>query len=1031
MGVKGAHSCSSSCTCQRFARMNTSDYPVISPEAVQELDPEVVKHSVKTMDHMTWLDSSVDEDGVFSVGCVVCSQMLAECDKDVIARYGIRCLTGFKPKRFQQHQRSPAHLAAVKRLLQPSVEIVGQPLSKQAAAPSEVEFQAILHHIRKGGSLREGIPGIAHFTKAKTMVFLLAESLKRLYRGWLRSCCTINLLRDERHARLLVRFRCANLRGERGIGVMGQERIVQSTATKITETTLSIFKNFCTQNLGAPGLKDESAVWFDEELFEHIRSSVHALTVDSAGNEVASGENMMSSRSMTAIRGEPCAPNLHTIIRDKAHASRRILQRPWACNEYLSMIGTSLLSASSSFAQLLQHSTDYQAWYQECSRRSSHRAVTTTFGHLRAAKHRFESMASPLSRLCLDWEACIGLLVRLSQERASEAAGAYAIATLEALDEELVLQCALLADACDETTALIRFFDSAEVDNARIAQEVKRFRNRLTKLFEGQHIWSAEGYTKQTLAFLETAHHFLVRGRVKSVGGPSAVTRNLKSKVLQRMLQWSTLAMDVLAAEHPDFELVSSFSCFDLEQLARLLPECRHGFPAALTEPLRRLASTFQLDESKLLSEFADHGAVAAHRWKETGGCNLNAWQYALQVTSSTAARVRHPAEQLEQVLAEYAAMTSSDSIIERDFSKVKHLLSEQQLHATAGVESDSIMLAVADPGHDRLVLKQARELWSELYPPCRQRIRERFDKNVKRPGAQKQAQTDDAAGCTETEFKRRRRQQQLEGPAQPGTIVPTEPWDVSEAHMNERNFNAEKRQKRLFEALRSGTVSAAEVPVEMLEAAVEHFSKAQKTMVARERAEQRMKAAVQRKCPDPADLEGLPTWVTDDLRTEQLDEALERRAWGVTYSLAEAKVLILQDVTDVPDEYAIAAALNGAWVVTPQMAILNQGTCLKLHAGVRTQRSIFMTDAFRETHGDVASLLEALACRTLRILESIGDFAVAKQRATNRGSPAQVLALIVESDAGIFTEVPHCFFLQQFREFIWRLDLANSCPGL
>ena len=93
---------------------------------------------------------------------------------------------------------------------------------------------------------------------------------------------------------------------------------------------------------------------------------------------------MMSSRSMTAIRGEPCAPNLHTIIRDKAHASRRILQRPWACNEYLSMIGTSLLSASSSFAQLLQHSTDYQAWYQECSRRSSHRAVTTTFGHLRA-----------------------------------------------------------------------------------------------------------------------------------------------------------------------------------------------------------------------------------------------------------------------------------------------------------------------------------------------------------------------------------------------------------------------------------------------------------------------------------------------------------------------------------------------------------------------------------------------------------------------------------------------------------------------
>ena len=162
---------------------------------------------------------------------------------------------------------------------------------------------------------------------------------------------------------------------------------------------------------------------------------------------------------------------------------------------------------------------------------------------MRAAKHRFESLGSPLSRLCLDWEACIGLLVRLMQERPAEPAGAYASATLEALDEEMMLQCALLADACDECIVLIRFFDAAEVDNAKIAQEVQRFCKRITQLFEEQLVWTTEGYTKQTLKFLEDTHHFLVRGSVlRSVGGPRAVTRRIKTAVLERMLAWTALA---------------------------------------------------------------------------------------------------------------------------------------------------------------------------------------------------------------------------------------------------------------------------------------------------------------------------------------------------------------------------------------------------------------------------------------------------------------------------------------------------------
>ena len=94
---------------------------------------------------------------------------------------------------------------------------------------------------------------------------------------------------------------------------------------------------------------------FDEGLFDHIRMNIHALTVDSAGNEVAAGEAMRSPNSNTAaaVGEEAFAPNLRTIIRDKAHTSRRILQRPWNCDNFLSTISNVLSTDPGSVAQLV------------------------------------------------------------------------------------------------------------------------------------------------------------------------------------------------------------------------------------------------------------------------------------------------------------------------------------------------------------------------------------------------------------------------------------------------------------------------------------------------------------------------------------------------------------------------------------------------------------------------------------------------------------------------------------------------------
>lgn len=514
----------------------------------------------------------------------------------------------------------------------------------------------------------------------------------------------------------------------------------KGTATNITETTRTALVEFCTKNFGAPFLSPHASVGAcDDKLYNHIRTKFRALTVDSAGNEVAAGENMMSEVSCTAhVPGvEAFAPNMTFIIRDKAHGSRRILSRPWMCDDYLAAVAGSLITDSGSLAQLIQHSDDLRAIYNEASKNSSCQYVSTSFSHMRAAKHRFESMCTPLSRICLDWEACIAFLARVCIERPGDRAGVFAAATLQGLDEEIMLQAALLADASDECMILIRFFDQREVDNAKICTEVKRFIEAISLLFYEERIWVVEGHTKVCLDFLQKQTHFLVNGQLRSVGGPRVITGELRTRVLKRMQAWTVLAKEVVRAEHPEYEVVSSFSCFDLEGWPKQSVDelVKRGRTKQFDGTLIRLANTFAVDEIGLHQEFWDYGSRAAIHHERTGCTNVDAWAWALKASSASAARKRHPASNLEVVLAEYVSISASDSIIEHDFSRVKKMLGEHKLNCKDGAESDLVMVLLNDPQFDVEMAQRAQYVWRELYAAsrCTSAGPKRIDKGVKR----------------------------------------------------------------------------------------------------------------------------------------------------------------------------------------------------------------------------------------------------------------------------------------------------------
>ena len=100
--------------------------------------------------------------------------------------------------------------------------------------------------------------------------------------------------------------------------------------------------------------------------------------------------------------------------------------------------------------------------------------------------------------------------------------------------------------------------------------------------------------------------------------------------------------------------------------------------------------------------------------------------------TSSPAARKRHPAHYLELVVAAYAGLTSSDSIIERDFGRVKKLFGEHRLNCNDQTRSDLVIVLLSDPLDDKKLINTAKDVWAELYADVRRREGTRFDNVVR-----------------------------------------------------------------------------------------------------------------------------------------------------------------------------------------------------------------------------------------------------------------------------------------------------------
>jgi hypothetical protein len=149
------------------------------------------------------------------------------------------------------------------------------------------------------------------------------------------------------------------------------------------------------------------------ELTMHIRTKIEAVCVDSASNE---------TNSAVVMRNSGLTPNLKVIIRDRAHASRRLLSRPWKVDPFLNEIAETVVMNSTSFGQRIQHSHDLREMYATNVQNYVSNPFKKSQG-LGAAKHRYESWAKPFAMVVMTVPAVIRTAEEISIIRTGKAEG--------------------------------------------------------------------------------------------------------------------------------------------------------------------------------------------------------------------------------------------------------------------------------------------------------------------------------------------------------------------------------------------------------------------------------------------------------------------------------------------------------------------------------------------------------------------------------------------------------------------------------
>ena len=287
---------------------------------------------------------------------------------------------------------------------------------------------------------------------------------------------------------------------------------------------------------------------------------------DAAGDEQVAGEMLMADDDGSGAM----LPSLRLVGRDKTHAAARILKRPYKACPFMNEVYDKMLLNKDSVASLICNATGtIGAWLAEnCEKSTSGLVKPGRRGAptLCFRRHRHNSMHGPGVRIIIYFDAMLATASMIASNRRGSDEGKSALAWLRWLDCEKALQFSMLIDAADEVMGLLRFHDREACDPSEIAHAISCFVNNIMRLFHQRDVLKC-GMTATMLLHLSVPHTMVLDGVATTIGSARGVAPEVIGKCIRRMEHWVRLALEVVQAEWPGFEIVQAMTIFNVSRV--------------------------------------------------------------------------------------------------------------------------------------------------------------------------------------------------------------------------------------------------------------------------------------------------------------------------------------------------------------------------------------------------------------------------------------------------------------------------------
>ncbi|CAE6949012.1 unnamed protein product [Symbiodinium sp. CCMP2456] len=667
---------------------------------------------------ISWLQAWHAEDGL-RVGCLPCYRYLQQCPdvpsdcrliESTYANFELASVSSLKPSNLRRHADSPGHALAL-------AIYEGKTPPTEELAPPASSWRSLWALLRKKRQTETPATEALGRGKVRLMLCCLAEAIRQRHREHLRAATCVTLSMDVAKTRLLVRFSAVTAELVVRRGVLGMRRSKETGHQNILGLLKSILANAATSLCGAP-LNGDSPVkeepWLDHDLYEHLRSITVVWNSDAAGDEMlAAQESQRTPASLDDLL--PLFPNLTFVNRDKAHASRRVAQRPWTAAPEL----TEIFKIFCSWFKTIQFSPLLQGWYEHFQAEAEEEQLIKVQSSLSHAAHRFDSTSKPFAICALTFRSVLLTAIKAWTQRKNDPQGKAAYPFLDFMSgpegaSRMVL-AGMLADAMDEAMQLTRAFDREAIDTALLHSHLQRFLKNTATLFIAERCVDT-GFTSLMLQHAKTQSIWIDKNHTRTIGVHGGLSAAVLAQNLKHMAAWTGLASKVIAAEFPSFDLMCCFRVLALsgmgggdasrEQLCKERADMH-------TEDLARLCRGLQIDVDCCRYEFTMLVGVAEAQ-KEMHRCtNLEAWQHAVQVTRRS--RARYPLDGLGPLLEAYAAWVCSSSGVEQNFS-VRDWLSSKRRPIAEQRELDELQTHVEHIADEENLFQEASQVWARLY---------------------------------------------------------------------------------------------------------------------------------------------------------------------------------------------------------------------------------------------------------------------------------------------------------------------------